>query len=71
MLSKKFKELADQKAKVARLERAVAAERESTLRQLHAELGFDSTEDLIAALRGVTRGGKKRGRPPGTAAGDG
>ncbi len=51
MFSKKFKELADQKAKVSSLEKQILAERDAQLRSLHVELGYDTREALIAALK--------------------
>lgn len=63
MLTSKLKELAQYKAKIANLENAIASARTAQLRNLHNELGFDSRDDLIAALRGVGGSGRRRGRP--------
>lgn len=66
MLSSKLKELAQYKAKIASLENAIESARVNQLRNLHTEMGFDTREELIAALRGLGGGrGKRRGRPPG------
>ena len=68
MLSNKFKELEQYRKKVSKLEQTILAERESRLHSLHAELGYASREELIKALRGAGKGGKRRGRKPGKAA---
>jgi hypothetical protein len=68
MANLKLQELAKAKAKVAKLEQALASEREGKLRNLHTDVGFESREELIAALRGLggaRAGGAKRGRKPG------
>jgi len=64
MLTSKLKELAQYKAKVAKLENAIESARVSQLRGLHTEVGFDSRDELIAALRGLGQGAVRRGRPP-------
>ena len=53
MPSNKLKELAAYKAKVAALEKAIAAEQAKKLANLHKEVGFESTEALITALKGL------------------
>lgn len=70
MLTSKIKELAQYKAKVASLESAIETARLNQLRNLHTEAGFDSREELIAALRGLGKGKRKgrRGRPAKKAA---
>ena len=68
MLTSKLKELAQYRAKIASLENAIESARTNQLRNLHTEMGFDSREELIAALRGLGGGGKRRGRPPKKAA---
>jgi len=70
MLTPKLQQLADAKAKVQKLEKSIAAERDAVLRNLHVKAGFASREELIDALRGVS-GGAKRGRKPGRPAGKG
>lgn len=62
MLSSKIKELADYKAKIVQLEKAVLEEREAALARAHTELGFASRSDLIKALRALEKAGPKRGR---------
>ena len=69
MLSSKIKELADYKAKIVELERAVLQEREAALARAHADLGFASRGDLIKALRALDKAGPKRGRKPAAKAG--
>lgn len=64
MLSSKIKELADYKAKIVELERAVLAEREAALARAHADLGFASRGDLIKALKALDKAAPKRGRKP-------
>lgn len=68
MLSKRIKELASQKAKLAELESAVLAEREETLQRLHLDMGYGSTAELVKALRGAARRAPKRGRRKAVAA---
>jgi transposase len=51
MLSNKFQEIEQYKAKLAQMEKAVLAEREAQLKRLHLDLGFASQADLIQALR--------------------
>lgn len=69
MPSKKLKELAAYKAKIAALEKEIAAEQTKKLANLHKEVDLESTEALIAALKGlkkaprkVTKGRAKRTR---------
>ena len=68
MLSSKIKELADYKAKIVELERAVLEERESALSRAHSDLGFASRSDLIKALNALEKAGPKRGRKKGAKA---
>ena len=65
MLSSKIKELADYKAKIIELEKAVLEERETALSRAHTELGFASRADLIKALRALDKAGPKRARRKG------
>jgi hypothetical protein len=62
----KLKELANQKAKVAALEKEVEKERQSKLKNLHADFGYDTPDALIAALRAV-HGRRGPGRKPAAA----
>lgn len=74
MLTPKLQQLADYKAKIEKLEKSVSAEREAVLRRLHTETGYETRDDLIAALRALGGGGKrgrKPGRPAAAAAGGG
>ena len=59
MPNNKLKELAAYKAKVAALEKAIAAEQQKKLANLHKEVGFESTEALIEALKGVKKAPRK------------
>lgn len=59
MLNKKLKEIAQYKAKIAALEKAILAERQSKLKKLQDDLGFDSSVDLIKALRSLDAGAPK------------
>lgn len=65
MLSSKIKELADYKAKIVELEKAVLEEREAALDRAHTDLGFASRSDLIKALKALEKAGPKRGRKKG------
>jgi DNA invertase Pin-like site-specific DNA recombinase len=59
-----MQELASQKAKLIELEAAIIAERDAQLAGLHEELGYDTREDLIAALRALGKGkAKAKGKP--------
>ena len=59
MPSNKIKEIAAYKAKIAALEKAVAAEQLKKLSGLHKEVGLTSTADLIAALQGLKKSSRK------------
>ena len=59
MPSNKLKEIAAYKAKIAALEKAVAAEQLKKLSGLHKEVGLASTADLIAALQGLKKSSRK------------
>ena len=70
MPSDKLKEIASYKAKIAALEKAVAIEQNKKLIGLHKEVGLESTEALIAALKGLSkpaRKGKKTAKASGRA----
>lgn len=60
MVTDKIKELQQYRGKVAELEKAIERDRRKELATLHAKMGYASTEELIAALRGSTRGGAPR-----------
>ena len=64
-VSSHLKKLESARAKLAKLEGQVAAERASELASLPAEYGFDGMNEFITALRSA--GGKRRGRKPGKA----
>mgnify|MGYP003113844994 CR=1 FL=1 len=59
MSSNKLKELAAYKAKIVALEKEIAAEQTKKLANLHKEVGLESTADLIAALKGLTKAPRK------------
>ncbi len=59
MPSKKLKELAAYKAKIAALEKEIAAEQAKKLANLHKEVDLESTEALIAALKGLKKAPRK------------
>lgn len=61
MITDTLKEIASTRSKLEALEKKAASEREKKLANLHTELGFESREELIAALRSVG-GPSKRGR---------
>lgn len=69
MIKDTLKLIADAKSKLASLEEKAASELSSKLTNLHTDLGYESREDLIAALQGLGSAkkatGKKRGRKPG------
>jgi DNA-binding NarL/FixJ family response regulator len=64
--SSSLKELEAARAKVAELEKSVAAELAAELRALPGKYGFASADEFIAAVRGAGGGG--RGRRKGAAA---
>ncbi len=51
----KIKEIENYKAKIAALEKEIAAERAAKLASLHLEVGLDSTEALIKVLKGLSK----------------
>ena len=55
MITDKLKELAQSKAKVAALQKEIETERAAKLPSLHKEVGLESTEALINALRGLPK----------------
>ncbi len=64
MVTDKIKELETTRAKLAALEKSVAAELRSELVALPARYGFDNLAAFIAAVQ--TASGKRRGRKPGS-----
>lgn len=60
MLTTKLQELSQYKAKIAELEKAVLSERQAQLQRLHTELGFETREELIKALRSAGTAPVKR-----------
>ncbi len=62
MPNSKIKEIAAYKAKIAALEKAVAAEQKQKLAGLHKEVGFETTEELIAALQAMVKPARKSKR---------
>lgn len=63
MVADKLKALATAKAKVARLEQSIAAERTGELAALPRRYGFDNVAAFVAAVKAAA--GKRRGRKPG------
>jgi len=71
MIDNTLKQLAEAKSKLAALEKKAAKERAQKLENLHSELGYESREELIAALGSVVGSKKtkaKRGPKPKKAA---
>lgn len=66
MISKTLKEIKATKAKLAALEKKAQAEAKKRIVNLHKEAGFDTREELIAALQSLG-GATRRGRKPGKA----
>ncbi len=66
MVTAKIKQLAANKAKVAALEKSIAAELNRELAGLPQAYGFDNVDAFVAAVRAA--GGKRRGRPAKAAA---
>ncbi len=66
MVTAKIKQLAASKAKVAALEKSIAAELNRELAGLPQVYGFDNVDAFVAAVRAA--GGKRRGRPAKAAA---
>ena len=55
MITDKLKEKKEYEAKVATLEKEIKEERAAKLPSLHKEVGLESTEALINALRGLPK----------------
>ena len=68
MPSNKLKEIASYKAKIAALEKEVAAEQKKKLTNLHKEVGLESTAALIAALKGLGKAPRATAKRKGTRA---
>jgi len=64
MIINKIKELEATKAKVAGLEKSIAAQLSKELAALPGEYGFDSVDSFVNAVRAAS--GKRRGRPVST-----
>lgn len=64
--SSSLKELEAARAKVAELEKMVAAEQAAELRALPGKYGFTSADEFVAAIRAAS--GARRGRRKGSAA---
>jgi hypothetical protein len=74
MVTDKIKELEAARAKLATLEQSIAAELNKELAGLPAKYGFASADDFARAVQQATgggRGGRRRGRPPGSGAAKG
>ena len=59
MVSEKMKELEAAKAKLAALEKSVAAELRQELSSLPAKYGFESVRAFVAAMKASSGGGKR------------
>ena len=63
MASNKLKEIAAYKAKIAALEKEVAAEKRKKLTNLHKEVGLGSTAELIAELQNLKKSRSSKSKP--------
>ncbi|MEX2045034.1 MAG: helix-turn-helix domain-containing protein [Opitutus sp.] len=68
MVTNKLKELAATRAKLASLEQAIANELNRELASLPSKYGFASADDFARAVRAAGGVGRRRGRPPKSAA---
>lgn len=68
MVADKIKELEAARAKLAALEKGIAAELNQELAALPAKYGFADAASFISAVKAATGGGGKRGRPAAAAA---
>jgi hypothetical protein len=64
MITKKIQELAATKAKVAGLEKAIAAQLSKELSALPGQFGFDSVKSFIKAVKAMA-GGKRKAKAAG------
>lgn len=64
-----LKALAAARAKVEKLEAAMAAKRNRLLARVHEQHGFASLEDFINTLKQVAKGGGRKSKGKATAAG--
>lgn len=60
VLSTKNAELAATQARLATLQKEVDTERNARFAQLHTEFGYESSEDFLAAYRGILKPAAKR-----------
>lgn len=67
MVTKKIKELALNKAKVAALEKSIASELNKELASLPGQYGFETIDEFVAAVKAAA-GAKVRGGPKAKAA---
>ena len=65
MIENKLKEIEAAKAKIAALEKSMAAELHEELATLPAKYGFESTKAFVRAVRAATGSGKGRGKGDG------
>jgi DNA-binding CsgD family transcriptional regulator len=68
MVTDKIKELKATQAKIAELEKSIAAELAKELAALPARFGFDSVQAFIKAVK-ASRGGKRKGAATGKSGG--
>jgi hypothetical protein len=61
MVTEKIKQLSEYQTKVEALKKAIASQLEHDLSSLHAKYGFETSSDLIKAIK-ASAGGKRPGR---------
>jgi hypothetical protein len=69
MITKKIQELADTKAKVARLEKAIATQLNKELAALPGQFGFDDVNTFMKAVKAASGGKRRAGKKAKRAAG--
>ena len=69
MITKKIQELADTKAKVASLEKAIATQLNKELAALPGQFGFDDVNTFMKAVKAASGGKRRAGKKAKRAAG--
>ena len=64
MITDKIKELEQLRNQAAALEKRIEEEKAAKLASMHAEVGLESTEALISALRGLAKKPRRAKQPP-------